>query len=871
MGMNAILIGLTGSPDILKASIAAKAASAVFTVSCSPPDPSKVSTFACTVGGSQFVDGNAAARCLGGTALLPAGERARHLVEEWVEWEEGVLRTALASSGPSSQLSSALTKLDKAVQGKKFLVGEALSLADVAIFATLSTAGELPANVAAYLEGLKGLGPVSGGIEAVAAAAPPTATAATPSRSSSQATVSGRPPLLPIPGQRNILVTSALPYVNNVPHLGNIIGCVLSADCYTRFCRARGYNTLFVCGTDEYGTATETKALEEGLSCQQICDKYHAIHSDIYDWFDIAFDKFGRTPTWQQTEIAQSIFRSLQEENQLVEQSVEQLYSEAAGKFLADRYVSGTCPKCGYEDARGDQCDACGNLLNPTELIDPKCKLTDTTPVLRSTRHIFLDLPALTPRLQSYIDSTSRLGGWSSNCVQVTNAWMRDGLRVRCITRDLIWGTRVPLEGFEDKVFYVWFDAPIGYISITANCVPDWRAWWQNPDDVELVQFMGKDNVPFHTVIFPATLLGTGERWTLMRNISVTEYLNYEGGKFSKSRGVGVFGNDAKDTGIPSEVWRYYLLSNRPETSDTNFQWADLVARNNSELLANLGNYINRPLSFAASKYGGIVPAVVEGEGAQHVKELTEKVAPLLDRFLEAMEAIRIREGARTLLDISAIGNKYLQDLKPWDMIKVKPEDAGSIIAGAVGLVALLAAVAEPFMPSITRKVAEQLALPKEELVLSDAFVAAAKADLTSLLPAGHKLGKPAHLFRTIDKAEEDALRARYSGTQADRLAGAAGAPAGGPAPKAPKKGGKPADAKQVGGDKGGAAKEKAVAKEGKKAAGEKGSKSKEGKGANKGSSEKAKGLEDKSAAKATDVAASRDAAATIPNGTGSS
>ena len=229
--------------------------------------------------------------------------------------------------------------------------------------------------------------------------------------------------------------------------------------------------------------------------------------------------RFGRTPSRAQTEVCQSIFQSLKDRGCLVEQSMEQLYSEALGKFLADRFVVGTCPKCKYEDARGDQCDACGNLLNPTELINPKCKFSGTKPVIRSTRHIFLDLPQLSPKLQEYINTTSQMGGWSSNCIQVTGAWMRDGLKNRCITRDLKWGTPVPMEGYEDKVFYVWFDAPIGYISITANYTSEWEKWWKNPDDVEMVQFMGKDNVPFHTVIFPATLLGTGDPWTMMRNI----------------------------------------------------------------------------------------------------------------------------------------------------------------------------------------------------------------------------------------------------------------------------------------------------------------------------------------------------------------
>eukprot|EP00891_Asterochloris_glomerata_P008560 jgi/Astpho2/8560/e_gw1.00125.5.1_t len=592
-------------------------------------------------------------------------------------------------------------------------------------------------------------------------------------------------------GQRNVMITSALPYVNNVPHLGNIIGCVLSADCYARFCRSRGYNCIYICGTDEYGTATETKALEEGVTPQQICDKYHKIHAEIYQWFDIGFDHFGRTPTWQQTEIAQALFKRLEDTGQLQEQTIEQLYSEAAGKFLADRFVTGTCPKCGYEDARGDQCDSCGNLLNPTELIRPKCALTGTTPVVRQTRHMFLDLPELQPKLQEYITRTSQAGGWSSNCVQTTNAWMRDGLKQRCITRDLKWGTPVPHAGYEDKVLYVWFDAPVGYISITANYVADWQAWWQNPDDVELVQFMGKDNVPFHTVIFPASLLGTDEQWTLMKCISVTEYLNYEGGKFSKSRGTGVFGNDAQSTGIPSEVWRYYLLSNRPEQSDTDFKWSDLVARNNSELLANLGNFINRALSFAFSKLdggtkGAPAPAA-DSAGMAVVQELGEAVHTQVQAYIAAMEARKIREGSRLAMAVSSIGNKFFQDNKPWTLLASDMPQCKTLLAACLGLVVVLGALVAPYMPSVTVKVQTFLNLPPTAFQLTDSFVQATR-NLHTLVSPGHKLNKPEVLFRNISEEEQAALyESKSSATAAAKTAQAASQTAANGIAKEPK------------------------------------------------------------------------------------
>ncbi|KAL3147164.1 hypothetical protein ABBQ32_002671 [Trebouxia sp. C0010 RCD-2024] len=710
---------------------------------------------------ADLTQSNAIAQFLGGSTLLPESRTLDVL--SWVDWEETTLREAVLSQDAES-IHQAVQHLQSALGSKDYMVGDVVTLADVVIYLALLPVQEQAGQLQKYLQQLGQLPAFQKGLEQALGKSPGQHLQADHSHTST------RPkPRVPISGQRNVLITSALPYVNNVPHLGNIIGCVLSADVYARYCRSRGYNCIYVCGTDEYGTATETKALEEGLTPQQICDKYNKIHADIYEWFDINFDIFGRTPTWQQTEIGQGIFNTLDRAGQLVEQTIEQLYSEAAGKFLADRFVTGTCPKCQYEDARGDQCDSCGNLLNPTELINPKCKLTGTTPVLRTTKHIFLDLPKLSPQLQAYITEASNKGGWSNNCVQVTNSWMRDGLKVRCITRDLKWGTTVPRPGYEDKVFYVWFDAPIGYISITANYVGDWQSWWQNPDHVELVQFMGKDNVPFHTVIFPATLLGTGEKWTLMKNISVTEYLNYEGTQFSKSRGVGVFGSDAQETGIPVEVWRYYLLANRPESADTDFKWSDLAAKNNGELLANLGNFINRGLSFVYAKFGGEVPGVHAEKGAEAVAELGRQVGPLVDAYVTALEARKLKDGIRIAMSISSLGNKFLQDYKPWESIKTDKELCGSYLAACVGLVALLAALIHPYMPSVTRKVQQQLNVSALSLRLTDSLLKKSYA-LASIIPPGHHINKPEVLFRNITDEEVDELRERYKGNQQQRV-----------------------------------------------------------------------------------------------------
>jgi len=716
-------------------------------------------------------------------------------IESWLEFEEHVLRPAAYSSSTTTtttggdgngSLQSALKRLSGVLSdGRSYLDGRALSIADICLAATLQgplVAGRLThtttTNVTILSWLTKTITPQLQGDEEQTKAV-------------YTADVAVAHPRMPIPGDRNILITSALPYVNNVPHLGNIIGCVLSADVYARFCRARGHNAIYICGTDEYGTATETKALEEGLTCQEICDKYHAVHAGIYEWFDISFDKFGRTPTRAQTEIGQEIFQTLEQQGCLQEQTIAQLYSEPLKKFLADRFVIGTCPKCRYDDARGDQCDACGSLLNPTELINPKCKLTGTTPVVKQTRHIFLDLPKLTPQLQAYIDNTSKTGGWSSNCVTLTNAWMSGGLKPRCITRDLKWGTPVPKEGYRDKVFYVWFDAPIGYISITANYCHDWKAWWMNPDDVELVQFMGKDNVPFHTVIFPSTLLGTGQPWTMMKSISVTEYLNYEDGKFSKSRGVGVFGNDAQETGIPVEVWRYYLLAMRPESQDSAFQWDHFAAMNNADLNDTLGNFIQRTVKFIYARYDKRIPGLpasydlaTNATGAEAaVTALGEVVSAIVEQYIQALENIKMKEGLRLAMSVSRAGNLFFQDNEIWVAYKSNPDAAAAYISSCAGLCLLMAMLFRPYIPSFSDKLAAQLGIknPAEDLPGLNDLILAAKNPAT-LLPTGHRITEedPKPLFRKITDEEVAMFRARFAGSQADREIIAAGGGGGG-------------------------------------------------------------------------------------------
>uniref|UniRef100_A0A8C5IP44 Methionine--tRNA ligase, cytoplasmic n=1 Tax=Junco hyemalis TaxID=40217 RepID=A0A8C5IP44_JUNHY len=533
-----------------------------------------------------------------------------------------------------------------------------------------------------------------------------------------------------------------------------------------RYSRLRGWNTLFVCGTDEYGTATETRALQEGLSPRQLCDRYHALHADIYAWFRISFDHFGRTTTPQQTSIAQDIFQRLLARGFLLQDTLEQLRCERCGRYLADRFVEGTCPSCGYGEARGDQCDRCGKLINAVELQNPQCKLCRGTPVVTPTQHLFLDLPKLEGRLEAWLERTWAAGEWTANARHITRTWLRDGLKPRCITRDLTWGTPVPLDGFRDKVFYVWFDAPIGYLSITANYTEHWERWWKNPQQVELYNFMAKDNVPFHSVVFPCSLLGADDNYTLVNHLIATEYLNYEDGKFSKSRGVGVFGDMAKDTGIPADVWRFYLLYLRPEGQDSAFCWADLMLKNNSELLNNLGNFINRAGMFVCKFFGGTVPAMALTAEDQR---LLARVTLEMRQYHQLMERVRLRDALRCVLGISRHGNQYIQVNEPWKRIKGDDRDrqrAGTVTGVAVNLAATLAALLQPFVPGISAAIQAQLRIPPERCGLGPG--------LTCTLPAGHRVGTVSPLFQKLEPEQVEALRQRFGGGQ---VSGGSGAP----------------------------------------------------------------------------------------------
>ncbi|KAI0041705.1 methionyl-tRNA synthetase [Auriscalpium vulgare] len=576
--------------------------------------------------------------------------------------------------------------------------------------------------------------------------------------------------VLPKEGETNILITSALPYCNNVPHLGNIIGSTLSADVFSR----RNRRTLYICGTDEYGTATETQALKEGITPRELCDKYHVLHKETYNWFDIGFDYFGRTSTPLHSEISQEIYTNLQKHGLLQRQEKEQTYCEDDQKFLADRFVEGTCPHCGSDDARGDQCDTCGRTLDAIELINPRCLLDKKHKVIhRVSAHMYIRLDEVQARTEEWIKKSWKKGGWSPNSVinadgELVDARLKGGLRPSPVTRDLKWGVPVPVSAddpdqeMSGKVLYVWFEACIGYPSITANLTSDWKQWWFNPKNVNLYQFMGKDNVYFHTIYFPSVQIGDGRDWTTLHHLSTTEYLNYEGGKFSKSHNRGVFGPAAKETGIPASVWRYYLLSTRPETADAMFSWADCVSANNNVLLNNFGNFVNRALKFISSQYNGVIPEGPDVPGPLSPNDeldadFVTDVNNLLKEYIDAMDAVKLRLGLQTVMLLSARGNLYLQasGLNK-ALIAENPARCAQVVTRAANLIYVLSALIYPFMPATAASILAQLNAP-----------ARAVPDVLAVdILAGHRIGEPAHLFKKIEEKMADLWRDKFAGNK---------------------------------------------------------------------------------------------------------
>lgn len=577
------------------------------------------------------------------------------------------------------------------------------------------------------------------------------------------------------------LITSALPYVNNIPHLGNLIQ-MLSGDVFARFCRSRGYDTLYICGTDEYGTATETRAIEENKTPRELCDYYYTEHTKIYDWFKIDFDKFGRTSNQECTEITQELFEDLDKNGYIKEHTNKQLFCNHCNMFLADRYVHGICPKCGYEDARGDQCDKCGSLLDPVELKSPRCATCGSTPELKETKHLYIDLPSISPKLTEWVEKTSKAGRWADNAVKITRAWIRDGLNERAITRDLKWGIPVPKDGYENKVFYVWFNAPIGYMSITKQLSNelksqnkqsfDWKSWWlpeeceeaKEKPPVDLFQFIGKDNIPFHTVIFPCTLLGSNHNWTKLFHMSSTEYLNYEDGKFSKSRGIGVFGTDAIESGIKADAWRFYVFYNRPEKQDYQFTWKEFREKYNGELIGNLGNLVNRTLLFVTKYYDGKIPdAPVDDEMWKQVKVHEAKIT-------EYLEWAELKDAFHEIFAISDIGNKAFQDCEPWKTRISEPEKAAKLIFNLCYLIKDLMIMAHPYMPQFTQTIMSYLGKHISEEKFGDSFIEGS-LNWSNLgeMQGLSTVNSPAVFFTPLDQKTADAFRQKFSGSQAER------------------------------------------------------------------------------------------------------
>ena len=577
------------------------------------------------------------------------------------------------------------------------------------------------------------------------------------------------------------LITSALPYVNNIPHLGNLIQ-MLSGDVFARFCRNKGYDTLYICGTDEYGTATETKAIEEKKTPRELCDYYYQEHTKIYDWFHINFDKFGRTSNEQCTEITQALFNDLDKAGFIKEHVNQQLFCPKCNMYLADRYVDGTCPKCGSTKARGDQCDDCGSLLDPIDLKDPKCHTCGSTPEVRETKHLYIDLPNLSKNLDAWMAKTSVEGKWSDNAINITKAWIRDGLNERAITRDLKWGIPVPKAGYEDKVFYVWFNAPIGYMSITKQLADelkaegkntfDWKSWW-NPSEseeakgkehVELFQFIGKDNIPFHTVIFPSTLLGSPHDWTKLFHMSSTEYMNYEDGKFSKSRGVGVFGTDAIETGIPADAWRFYIFYNRPEKQDFQFTWKDFMEKMNSELIGNLGNLVNRTLLFVNRYFEGKIPdAPVDEELWAQVRDLEAKIT-------ENLEWANLKDAFRQCFEISDICNKKFQAAEPWKTRESDPAACAKLIHNLCYVIKDLMIMMNPYMPQYTQIVMGYLGKSiKETQVGKETKEGLDWSDLGNTTGLD-KVGPTEVYFKPLDQKTMLAFREKFGGQKSAKV-----------------------------------------------------------------------------------------------------
>jgi len=549
-------------------------------------------------------------------------------------------------------------------------------------------------------------------------------------------------------------ITAALPYTNGPIHIGHLAGVYVPADIFSRYLRLQGKDVAFVCGSDEHGVAISMKAKKEGISPQEVIDKYDRIIRNSFIDFGISFDNYSRTSSKIHHDTASEFFRKLYDNGDFIEEVTEQLYDAKADQFLADRFVVGTCPKCGNEEAYGDQCEKCGSTLNATDLINPKSTITGETPILKSTKHWFLPLDRYQDFLKDWI-LVGHAKDWKTNVLGQVKSWLDDGLKPRAVTRDLDWGIDVPVEGAEGKKLYVWFDAPIGYISSTKEWAAregkNWEDYWKN-SDTKLVHFIGKDNIVFHCIIFPAMLKAEGS-YILPENVPANEFLNLEGNKLSTSKNWAVWLHEyLLDFPEKQDVLRYALTSNAPETKDNDFTWKDFQARNNNELAAIFGNFINRVVVLTNKYYDGIVPSPLTPEGgtpnvADYDNEVLAELKAYPAVISSSIERYRFREAQGELMNVARLGNKYLADEEPWKMVKTNPERVKTQMYIALQIATALRVLCEPFLPFTACKLSGIL---KTDLNLSwkDVY------EKSDLVPAGHKIGEAEILFTQIEDAE---------------------------------------------------------------------------------------------------------------------
>ena len=551
-----------------------------------------------------------------------------------------------------------------------------------------------------------------------------------------------------------VTITSAIPYVNGVKHLGNLVGSILPADIFHRFLDVFGVDNIFICGTDEHGTAVELAALEEGVTPEKYSAKYYEIQKKIYEKWGFDFTFFGRSSSQSNHKITQDIFLSSLENGYIKEDAIVVPFCRHDKRFLPDRYIIGTCPVCGYDSARGDQCEKCSTVLDPEELKDPRCNVCKKQEIeFRKERHLFLNLPLLEGKLKEWIDKQTH---WPDNTRNLAVGWLKTGLKQRCITRNLKWGVKVPLKGYENLVFYVWMDAPIAYISMTkdahdAGIIKEWKSYWK---DSRIYQFMGKDNIPFHSIIFPAILLSARDseqrdtNYELVHHLAGYEYLNWNGEKFSTSKGIGLFSDEALEL-FPADYWRFYLASILPESKDSNFDWDDFRNRINNELIANYGNLFYRATYFIEKNFGGLVPAPALGEDERNLQWELEKT---IARVKELIEQVKLREALRETLAFASRVNKYFQDSKPWASEK---EKAATTLCTAVNLLRPLSLLLLPYIPASAGKALELLG---GDRTLTDKF----------LIEPGQKITAEMLFKKIEDKEIERAKkhRSRYARTE---------------------------------------------------------------------------------------------------------